>query len=85
MAELSVNAQCRTVKISKDAWGKGAPSSNLRESPQYRILITEARAEIMFGDSEVLAPAHTLCNDGSITIDRDAEEVAYYHILLDRH
>ena len=84
-AELSMNPQFRPVKISKGALGEGAPSSDLRVPPQHRILITEARAEIMFGDSEVLAPAHTLCNDGSITIDRDVEEVTYYHILFDRH
>ena len=39
----------------------------------------------MFGEAEVLAPAHTLCNESSITVDHSGVPVVYHHILFDRH
>ena len=50
-----MNPEFRPVKISKGALGENAPSSDLKVSPQHRIPITEARAEIMFGDADVQA------------------------------
>lgn len=53
-------------------------------SPEHRVLVTGARAEILFGEEEVLVAAKHLVNDG--TIRRQAGgEVEYLHLMFDRH
>lgn len=84
-AELAARPALRPIRIAAGALGPGLPSTDLCVSPQHRVLLSDARAEMMFGAAEVLAPAHTLCNDGSITVDYSADEVTYFHILFDRH
>ena len=53
-------------------------------SPQHRILFTGYRAELLFGESEVLVAARFLVNDRDVCIcPRD--EVTYIHLMFDRH
>ena len=54
-------------------------------SPQHRVLIEGARAEMYFGESEVLVPAKHLTNLAEVTRALPAEGVTYVHILFDRH
>jgi hypothetical protein len=56
----------------------------LKLSPQHRLLISGWRAELLFGEDEVLVPAKALVNDGSIFFERGGY-VDYYHILFDTH
>jgi len=56
----------------------------LTVSPQHRILFTGYRAELLFGESEVLIPAKHLI-DGRDVIQRDCDEVTYIHIMFDCH
>ncbi|MCV2889202.1 Hint domain-containing protein [Ruegeria aquimaris] len=58
--------------------------SELRVSPNHRMLVSSARAELYFGDPEVLVPAkHLLCLDG---VHRaPSGPVTYVHLLFDRH
>ena len=53
-------------------------------SPQHRVLFTGYKAELLFGDSEVLAPALHLV-DGIDVVQEGRLEVDYIHILFDRH
>ncbi|WP_306005141.1 Hint domain-containing protein [Aquicoccus porphyridii] len=53
-------------------------------SPQHRMLIRGAKANLMFGESEVLASAKHLVNGGSVR-RVPGGEVSYVHILFDRH
>lgn len=53
-------------------------------SPQHRMLFTGYRAELLFGDSEVLVPAKHLI-DGRDVVRREQDEVTYIHIMFDRH
>ncbi|MFU1477568.1 Hint domain-containing protein [Roseovarius sp. C7] len=56
----------------------------LRVSPQHRMLLSGWRAELLFGEREVLCAAKALVNGE--TIYRDAGgEVTYVHLLFDRH
>ena len=53
-------------------------------SPQHRILFTGYRAELLFGESEVLVPAKHLI-DGLEVVQEDQDEVTYIHIMFDSH
>jgi len=53
-------------------------------SPQHRMLIRGPRAELLFGEREVLVAAKHLIDGRSVTLAACAE-VTYYHIMLDTH
>lgn len=57
---------------------------DLRVSPQHRMLLTDWRAELFCGESEVLCAANRLVNDSTITRD-PCDEVEYFHLMFDRH
>lgn len=53
-------------------------------SPQHRVLLQGWRAEMFFGETEVLVSAKHLVNDKSIR-PVTSREVTYYHFLCDQH
>lgn len=53
-------------------------------SPQHRVLFQGYRAELLFGESEVLVAAKHLIDGMDVTQD-EAESVTYVHILFDQH
>ncbi|MEP2717745.1 Hint domain-containing protein [Pseudophaeobacter sp.] len=57
---------------------------DLMVSPQHRILIRDAYAELLFGEGEVLVAAKDLLNDKSVCRCTGGE-VTYVHLLFDRH
>ena len=56
----------------------------LEVSQQHRMLLTGWRAELLFGEEEVLAPARHLLNGDTIRL-RETGMVTYIHLLFDRH
>lgn len=54
-------------------------------SPNHRILISSERAELLFGQSEVLVKAKHLVNDKAIRAQTDGKPVTYVHLLFDQH
>lgn len=58
--------------------------ADLVVSPRHRMLITGYKAELLFGESEVLAAALHLV-DGLDVLQEEMNEVTYIHILFDRH
>jgi len=56
----------------------------LMVSPQHRILIRDALAELLFGEAEVLVAAKDLINGRSVR-QVAGGAVTYVHILFDRH
>lgn len=77
-----------------DGRGKNAPIriragalGNIRDlwvSPNHRMLVSGAHAELLFGHGEVLVAAKHLTNDA--TIRQVAKpEVEYYHFMFDTH
>lgn len=58
--------------------------SALVESPQHRVLFQGYRAEMLFGESEVLVAAKHLVDGMDVTQDEQAE-VTYIHMLFDQH
>ena len=56
----------------------------LRVSPHHRMVVSGWRAELLTGEPEVLASARDLVDGNRIWV-QPVEEVAYFHLLLDRH
>lgn len=79
----SVPAVGRFAPISFAAGALG-PHGALRLSPEHRVLLETAAAEIFFGEPEVLVAAKHLVNDHSIRC-QPGGEVEYLHLMFDRH
>lgn len=82
--DLRANARFGPVRIAKGALGGGLPERDLIVSPQHRMLIAGARAELLFGDREVLvAAAHLVGLPGITRIQSGG--ISYIHFLFDQH
>lgn len=69
------------IKFSSGAMGN---ARDLYVSPQHKMLVSGARAELYFGSTEVLIPAKMLVNDHSIR-PVFGGQVEYFHMLFDEH
>ncbi len=76
--------QFRAIRIRAGALGPGCPRDDLIVSPQHRILVAGRRAELLFGESEVLVAALHLLGLPGISQMPDAP-VSYIHIMFDQH
>lgn len=83
--ELVSTPDLRPVVIAAGSLGAGLPSHDLVVSPQHRILLDGWRAQLLFGEEQVLAPAKGLINDTTIRAQTPAEGVTYVHIGFERH
>lgn len=83
--ELAADPSLRPVRIAAGALGPGQPDRDLLVSPQHRVYLRDWRAQLMFGDDQVLVPAKGLINDTTIRQDMEIREVEYFHILFDTH
>lgn len=84
VADLVVNPRLCPVRVRAGALGPGMPARDMLLSPQHRILVTSAQAELLTGESEVLAAARYF-------VDRPGFEragpctVGYIHLMFDEH
>jgi len=69
------------VKFCKGALGN---TEDFWVSPQHRIFLSGWRAELHFGQPEVLIAAKNLINGDTILRDSGGD-VDYYHIMFDQH
>lgn len=69
------------VRIASGAIGN---TRSLVVSQQHRLLISDWRAEFLFGEREVLVPAKSLVNDSDIWVQAGGA-VDYFHLIFDRH
>ena len=84
LADLIVQPQLQPVRIAAGALGAGLPTRNLLVSPQHRMLIEGARAELLFGDAEVLVAATHLTGLARVS-QVLTKGVCYIHLLFDTH
>lgn len=54
-------------------------------SQQHRVLRTDLRAEILFGQDSVLVRAKDLVNGKNIRLNNSGKPVQYFHLLFDQH
>jgi len=69
------------IRIKEGTLGN---SRDLCVSPQHRMLFTGYRAELLFGESEVLVPAVHL-QDGHAITREEGGTVTYVHLMFDKH
>lgn len=80
----------RTVPARGDlapiAFARGAIGNRRRllVSPQHRMLISDWRAELLFGEPSVLVRAKDMLNGAGVA-RIEGGSVTYHHILFDRH
>jgi Ca2+-binding RTX toxin-like protein len=84
-AELQARPELQPVRIAANALSGMGPERTMMVSPQHRVLMEGARAEMFFGESEVLVPAKHLTGLAEVTRALPVEGVTYVHILFDRH
>ena len=83
-AEMKSNPKFAPVHIRKGALGNDLPERDMVVSPNHRMLITSAIAEVLFGEREVLIAAQHLTSlDGvaqSLT-----PNIQYIHLMFKQH
>ena len=82
--ELACDPSLRPVLIAAGAMGQGLPERDMMVSPQHRMLFCGPRAEILFGEAEVLVAAIHLVGLPGISRQSGAG-VSYVHLMFDRH
>ncbi len=83
LRELQTQPDFAPVRIAAGALGGGLPERAMHVSPWHRILVCAQRAELMFGEYEVLVPALHLVGQPGIT--RDMRAVTYVHLMFADH
>lgn len=82
--ELAAKPNFNPVCIQAGALGDGLPARDMTVSPQHRMLVAGPRAEMLFGEAEVLVAAAHMVNDITIRQVR-SQAVTYIHLLFDQH
>ncbi len=82
---LGLSPELRPIRIAAHAFGHNHPNREMLVSPQHRILIEGWRAEILFGEPEVLIAAKHLCNDTTIVQTSDCAPTTYIHLQCAAH
>jgi hypothetical protein len=78
---VPANRHTAPIVITAGALGNDV---DLRVSPQHRMLITDWRAQLLFGVDSVLIAAKDLVNNDTIYVEESAQ-VEYFHMLFDTH
>ena len=82
--DLKKAPQLRPIKIGAGALGDNMPERDMLVSPSHRMLIVSHRAELYFGQSEILVAAkHMRAIEGVAIVDQPY--ITYIHIMCDNH
>lgn len=84
-AQLAQDPDLRPIVLRAGSLGPGIPTQDLLVSPQHRMLLDDWRAAMLFGATEVLAPAKGLLNDHSVLRQTPSNGVDYIHLGFSAH
>ncbi|MEM0945839.1 MAG: Hint domain-containing protein [Pseudomonadota bacterium] len=84
-ADVAAKDSFLPVRIEMGALGGGLPDRDLVVSQQHRVLIRGWKAELLFGEREVLAAAKHLVGRPGIALDFAPGGVTYLHMMFDAH
>ncbi|UWQ30457.1 Hint domain-containing protein [Leisingera sp. M523] len=79
---IACTPQTAPIRFAKGSCGN---TRDLYVSPQHRMLVSGSRAELLFGEGEVLVKAKDLVNDSTIRPALEMQEAQYVHLLFGRH
>ncbi len=82
MLEMKANRALRPVVFETGSFGNDRP---LMVSQQHRMLLNDWRAQVYFGEDQVLVAAKALVNDKTIRLVTPRGGVTYLHLLFDQH
>ena len=77
---ISADPALCPVRIPANSFGPGLPATDTYVSPQHRLLLQGVQAQLLFGETEVLAPAKGLFSAAPVAPRGD-----YVHLLFDQH
>lgn len=83
--EVSAHPALAPVRIAAGALGPGLPARDLSVSPRHRMLVSGARAALLFGEREVLVAAGDLLGLPGVTRSAPEGTVSYIHVMCARH
>lgn len=75
----------RPVRVRMGAFGQGRPEKDVVLSPNHRVLVSGKKAELYFGEAEVLVPVKALVDGVMVQEEKECCEVTYFHLLLEGH
>ncbi len=83
-AQLVRTPEFQPILIRKGALGDNVPEHDMLVSPNHRMLLRHALAEVFFGEREVLAAAKNLTDVNGV--DRAVVgNASYIHLMFDTH
>ncbi|TNF64979.1 MAG: Hint domain-containing protein [Rhodobacteraceae bacterium] len=84
-AALAANPGSRPVRILRHAFGPDRPNRTMLVSPRHRVLLEGPRAQLCYGEDEVLAAAAHLVDDARVRVADDVTDVTYIHLQCPAH
>jgi len=86
-SKVTASMQQRDPSLRAVNIGPGAVGNKkcLTVSQQHRILIQGYKAELWFGEPEILVPAKALLHSDAAYLSQSDVEIRYHHLLLDSH
>jgi Hint domain len=82
LSDQLVNPDLCPIRFEAGAVGNDRP---LLVSPQHRMLIRDWRAQLWYGEDEILVAAKALVNGETIRQVTMPQGFTYYHLLFDHH
>ncbi len=79
--KVSGQGRFAPVQFSPDTFGALRPHL---VSQNHRILVQGWRAQLVFGEDELLVPAKALVDDCDVRIS-ESEDITYFHLLFEEH
>jgi hypothetical protein len=80
--EMALREDLRPVCLDCGTFGNAAP---FVVSPRHRILLNDWRAQVYFGEDQLLIPVQALINGSTVRQILPDGGVTYLHLLFDRH